>query len=66
MYLGGVLLFMCAPLLLGSRYGVMGGVLLTVLVVVRLIGEENMLVRELEGYAEYKKKVKYRLIPFVW
>ena len=66
MYLGGILLFMCAPLLLGSRYGVMGGTLLTILVVVRLIAEESMLVRELEGYEEYKTKVKHRLIPFVW
>ena len=32
----------------------------------RIIGEENMLVNELEGYEEYKKKVTYRLVPFVW
>ena len=33
---------------------------------VRIIGEERMLVNELEGYGDYKKKVRYRLIPFVW
>jgi protein-S-isoprenylcysteine O-methyltransferase Ste14 len=37
-----------------------------VLLAVRIIGEERMLVQELEGYADYRKKVKYRLIPFVW
>lgn len=36
------------------------------LAVARIIGEERMLVNELEGYAEYKKKVAYRLIPFIW
>jgi protein-S-isoprenylcysteine O-methyltransferase Ste14 len=34
--------------------------------VARIIGEENMLAKELEGYAHYQKKVKYRLIPFIW
>jgi protein-S-isoprenylcysteine O-methyltransferase Ste14 len=34
--------------------------------VLRTIGEEKMLTEELEGYADYKKKVKYRLIPHVW
>jgi protein-S-isoprenylcysteine O-methyltransferase Ste14 len=32
----------------------------------RIIGEERMLVNELEGYADYKKKVRYRLIPYIW
>ncbi|HWQ72683.1 MAG TPA: hypothetical protein VN370_10225 [Desulfitobacteriaceae bacterium] len=32
----------------------------------RIIGEERMLIKELEGYEDYKKKVKYRLIPFIW
>ena len=32
----------------------------------RIKGEEELLERELAGYSEYKKKVKYRLVPFVW
>jgi protein-S-isoprenylcysteine O-methyltransferase Ste14 len=32
----------------------------------RIIGEEKMLIEELEGYALYKKKIKYRLLPFIW
>jgi protein-S-isoprenylcysteine O-methyltransferase Ste14 len=66
MYLGGIFLFIGTPLLLGSMYGVLIGVLISFLLVTRIVGEERMLVKELEGYADYRKKVKYRLIPFVW
>ncbi len=53
-------------MLLGSLYGFIIGFLGVIAVVGRIIGEENMLVNELEGYEDYKKRVKYRLIPFVW
>jgi len=66
MYLGGILLFIGTPLLLGSILGVIIGIVMLFLLAGRIIGEEKMLVQELEGYAEYKKKVKYRLIPFIW
>jgi protein-S-isoprenylcysteine O-methyltransferase Ste14 len=66
MYLGGILLFIGTPLLLGSIYGVLIGVLVSFLLVARIIGEERMLVKELRGYADYRKKVKYRLIPHIW
>jgi protein-S-isoprenylcysteine O-methyltransferase Ste14 len=66
MYLGGTLLFIGAPLLLGSIYGVILGFIVTFLLAGRITGEEKMLINELEGYEDYKKKVKYRLIPFVW
>ena len=66
MYLGGILLFIGTPLLLGSIYGVLIGVVISFLLVARIVGEERMLVKELEGYADYRKKVKYRLIPFIW
>ena len=66
MYLAGILMFLGAPLLLGSMYGVLIGVVLCLLLVVRIPGEEKMLTNELEGYADYKHKVRYRLIPFVW
>ena len=42
------------------------GVFLSILFVARIMGEEKMLVEELEGYVDYKKKVKYRLIPYIW
>ena len=55
-----------APLLLGSMYGLLISLTALILVVGRIIGEEKMLVNELEGYEDYKNKVRYRLIPFVW
>jgi protein-S-isoprenylcysteine O-methyltransferase Ste14 len=36
------------------------------IIIVRLKNEEDLLTRELPGYAEYKTKVKYRILPFVW
>lgn len=66
MYLGGILLFIGTPLLLGSTYGLLIGVLISFLLVARILGEERMLAKELEGYADYKKKVRYRLLPFIW
>ena len=66
LYLGAMLLFLGAPLLLGSRYGLIIGAYLSILFVIRITGEEKMLLEELEGYAAYTKRVKYRLIPYVW
>ena len=66
LYLGCLLMVLGAPLLLGSLYGFIIGFIGVLVVAGRIIGEENMLVNELEGYEEYKKKVKYRLVPFVW
>jgi protein-S-isoprenylcysteine O-methyltransferase Ste14 len=66
MYLGGILLFIGTPLELGSLYGLLVGVLVSILLAIRILGEEKMLINELEGYSDYKKKVKYRLIPYVW
>ncbi len=66
MYLGSVLLFIGAPLLFGSKYGIVLGVLMFFIVAVRINGEEKALVKGLDGYGEYKKKVRSRLIPFIW
>jgi len=66
MYLGGSLLFIGTPMLLGSLFGIITGTLLLILLAFRITGEEKMLLEELDGYAEYKMKVKYRLIPHIW
>lgn len=66
MYLGGTLLFIGAPLLLGSIYGLAIGILLTLGFVFRIFGEEAMLKQKLDGYDEYMKKVRWRLIPYVF
>jgi protein-S-isoprenylcysteine O-methyltransferase Ste14 len=66
MYAGAVLLFIAAPLLLGSVWGLWLGLLLIVTIGVRSLGEEAMLKEELEGYRDYMQKVKWRMIPFVF
>jgi protein-S-isoprenylcysteine O-methyltransferase Ste14 len=66
MYLGGCLMFIGAPLLLGSVCGILTGFALTLLLMGRIVGEEQMLDRELDGYREYTQNVRYRLIPFIW
>lgn len=66
MYMATVLLFLMIPLILGSWYAMIAFAFYPVIIVVRLTDEEKLLTRELDGYAEYKRKVKYRIIPFVW
>lgn len=66
MYLATLILFLSMPLLLGSLLAFFVFLCYPVLISVRIINEEKVLEAELEGYKEYKKKVKYRLIPFIW
>ena len=66
MYMATLLLFLMIPLVLGSWYGLLVFAAYPAIIIVRLKDEEKLLSRELAGYAEYQKKVKYRLIPFVW
>jgi protein-S-isoprenylcysteine O-methyltransferase Ste14 len=66
LYLGCFLMMLGAPLMLGSVYGLLISLVGTVAICYRIVGEERMLSQELEGYGEYQKKVKYRLIPFIW
>ena len=66
MYMATLLLFLVMPLILGSWYALIPMAFYPVIIIVRLKDEEALLSKELAGYAEYKKKVKYRLIPFVW
>lgn len=66
LYLGCALMMLGAPLLIGSVYSLLISALGLLLLVGRIVGEERMLLEELDGYAAYRQKVKYRLIPFVW
>jgi protein-S-isoprenylcysteine O-methyltransferase Ste14 len=66
MYLATLLMFLPMPLILGSLWGVLVFLPYPAMIVVRLLNEEKLLTRALAGYAEYKKKVKYKLVPFVW
>ncbi len=66
MYLGGTLMFVGAPLLLGSVCGLLLALATIGVLVLRIFGEEKLLARDLEGYAGYCEKVRYRLLPHVW
>ena len=66
MYAVTILLFLMIPLVLGSWYALIAFAFYPAVIVVRLKDEEKLLTRELPGYAAYKQKVKYRIIPFVW
>ena len=66
MYAGAALLFIAAPLLLNSVYGLAFGLLLIVTIAIRSVGEEAMLKQELQGYGDYMKRVRWRMIPFLF
>ena len=66
MYTSTLLLFMTMPLILGSVFGFIIFLAYPFIIAKRIKGEEAFLEQELNGYREYKQKVKYRLIPFVW
>ena len=66
MYTASILMFLSIPLVMGSWYALIPFALYPALMVIRVLDEEKLLTAELEGYAAYKSKVKYRLIPFIW
>src|SRR5262245_9125745 len=66
LYLGAALMMLGMPLLVCSVYGLVLSVLGLLMLAGRILGEEKMTIGELEGYEEYRKKVKYRLLPYVW
>ncbi len=66
MYSATILLFLSMPLVLGSILSFVVFLAYPAILARRIRNEEEVLERELNGYAEYKKKVTYRVIPFVW
>lgn len=66
MYLATLLMFLPLPLILGSLWGLVPFALYPVIIVIRILNEERVLTEGLDGYAAYKSKVKFRLIPFIW
>ena len=66
MYVGMVVLYVVSPVVLGSWWAVIPSLVIIPVIVFRILDEEKALEQELPGYVEYKQKVKYRLIPFVW
>lgn len=66
MYAVTIPLFLSMPLVLGSLFAFFIFLIYPVITVIRIKNEEAVLEKNLEGYAEYKKRVRYRLIPFIW
>ena len=66
MYSVTLLLFLSMPLVLGSVYSFVIFLAYPFIIAKRIKDEEKFLEKELDGYVQYKQKVKYRLIPFIW
>jgi protein-S-isoprenylcysteine O-methyltransferase Ste14 len=66
MYLGALIMCVGVPLALGSYWGLLIIVVVIPVLVFRIIDEEKMLVGELAGYADYRRKTRFRLIPAIW
>ena len=66
MYAATLWLFLSIPVVLGSMWALLCFTFYVPVIVVRILNEEKVLSADLEGYTEYKKRVKYRLIPLIW
>jgi protein-S-isoprenylcysteine O-methyltransferase Ste14 len=66
MYAGGLLMFVGMPLQLGSWLGLAAVALLVPLLAFRMVMEERTLAAELDGYRDYAKRVRWRLVPRIW
>jgi len=66
MYAGSIVLYVFSPLALGSWWAMIPALPIIPILVMRILNEEEILLRDLPGYADYRSKVSYRLIPGVW
>jgi len=66
MYIGALVMLIGVPLALGSLWGLVAIVPMTIVLVARLLDEEKFLAKNLAGYCEYQSKVKFRLLPLIW
>lgn len=66
MYFGVSLMYIASPLALGSYWALIPALVIVPLLAARILNEEEVLLRELAGYAAYRQKVKYRLLPGIW
>lgn len=66
MYAVTVWLFLSIPVVLGSWWALLCFLPYIAVIAVRIVNEEKVLTEGLEGYADYKKRVKYRILPFIW
>jgi protein-S-isoprenylcysteine O-methyltransferase Ste14 len=66
MYLAVLLMYGFSPLALGSAWAMIVVAILPIVLVARIVNEEKVLLRDLDGYADYCKAVRYRLVPGIW
>lgn len=66
MYTATILMFTSIPLILGSLVSLVFFLIYPAVIIMRIGNEEKLLEKELDGYSEYEKKVRYRLLPFIW
>lgn len=66
MYLASIVMFLMIPLILGSWFSFICFVLYPIIIAFRIKNEEKILTEQLSGYIEYKQKVKYKIVPFIW
>jgi protein-S-isoprenylcysteine O-methyltransferase Ste14 len=66
MYVGNVILMLGVPLALASYWGLLFVIPGVVVLMFRILDEEKLLNQELAGYSEYTRRVRYRLMPYVW
>ncbi|MGD8192457.1 methyltransferase family protein [Brevibacillus ginsengisoli] len=66
MYTGALFIILFTPLALGSIWALIPSFFIMIFIVLRLLNEEKVLLKELKGYDDYCKKTRYHLIPFIW
>lgn len=66
MYTATIFMFIMIPLILGSLISFIIFLAYPIIIAIRIKNEEQVLEKELNGYIEYKKKVKYKILPFIW
>lgn len=66
LYLAATVMFLFSPIALGSWWALLAISPFPVSLVLRILNEEKVLEKQLQGYKEYERKVKYRLIPYIW
>ena len=66
MYIGALVMLMGVPLALGSWWGLLAIIPMTIVLILRLLDEEKFLAKNLAGYSDYQSKVRYHLFPLIW
>jgi protein-S-isoprenylcysteine O-methyltransferase Ste14 len=66
MYLGAMIMYTASPVALGSYWAIIPAIFIIPVLVARIMNEERVLEKDLEGYSDYQLKTRYRLIPGVW